>query len=206
MPTANSSTSKIRAAQAADADGTEQRLLKEAARLFRKQGFAGTSTRELAAAIGLQSASLYHYMESKEDLLYAICVSGNELMVNAVSSAIEGLEPLDAVHAAIRAHLTTAIENRDVYLTTLAEVKALSPRRRRDISKKRQVYADVLAGVVERAQQAGELRSDISAEHVMLVLRNLLSWTIFWFRTDGELSIEELATLMSRVFFEGARA
>jgi AcrR family transcriptional regulator len=206
VPTANSSTSKTRAAQAADGDGTEQRLLKEAARLFRKQGFAGTSTRELAAAIGLQSASLYHYMESKEDLLYAICVSGNELMVSAVTSAIEGLEPLDAVHAAIRAHLTTAIENRDVYLTTLAEVKALSPRRRRDISKKRQVYADVLAGVVERAQQAGELRSDISAEHVMLVLRNLLSWTIFWFRTDGELSIDELATLMSRVFFEGARA
>jgi AcrR family transcriptional regulator len=199
-------TKKKPVVRAADGDGTEQRLLREAAHLFRKQGFAGTSTRELASAVGLQSASLYHYMESKEDLLYAICVSGNELMIEAVTKAIEGREPIEALHAAIRAHLTTAIENRDVYLTTLAEVKSLSPRRRREVQKTRQSYAEVLAGVVERAQKAGEIRTDISADNLMLVLRNLLSWTLFWFRTDGDLSIEEFASLGSKVFLEGAQA
>jgi TetR/AcrR family transcriptional regulator, cholesterol catabolism regulator len=206
LATTNTATKMKSAAQAAGADGTEQRLLREAAHLFRKQGFAGTSTRELAAAVGLQSASLYHYMDSKEDLLYAICVSGNELMIEAVTKAIEGLEPIEALHAAIRAHLTTAIENRDVYLTTLAEVKSLSPRRRREVQKKRQGYAEVLAGVVERAQEAGDIRTDISADHLMLVLRNLLSWTLFWFRTDGDLSIEQFADLGSKVFLEGAQA
>jgi AcrR family transcriptional regulator len=206
VATTKTATSKKGAARAADADGTQQRLLREAARLFRKQGFAGTSTRELAAAVGLQSASLYHYMESKEDLLYAICVSGNELMIEAVTKAIEGREPIDALHAAIRAHLTTAIDNRDVYLTTLAEVKSLSPRRRREVSQKRRAYAEVLAGVVESAQAAGEIRTDIPAEQLMLVLRNLLSWTLFWFRTEGDLSIEQFASLGSKVFLEGARA
>jgi AcrR family transcriptional regulator len=174
--------------------------------MFRNQGFAGTSTRELAAAIGLQSASLYHYMGSKEDLLYAICISGNELMIDAVTQKIEGLEPVEALDAAIHAHLTTAIENRDVYLTTLAEFKSLSPRRRRDVAKRRQEYSEVLAGVVERAQEAGALRTDIPAEHLMLVLRNLLAYPIFWFRTDGDLSIEQLAQLIARVFLEGAQA
>jgi AcrR family transcriptional regulator len=193
-------------AGASDTPGTEERLLREAARLFRKQGFDGTSTRELAAAVGLQSASLYHYMETKEDLLFSICIAGNDLMIAAVTEAIEGLEPLEALHAAIQAHLAEAILHRDVYLTTLAEVKALSPRRRRDVSKKRQEYSDVLVGVIERAQEAGEVRTDVSAEHLMLVLRNLLSWTLFWFRTDGDLTIEQLAQLMSKIFLEGARA
>lgn len=187
-------------------DGTNERLLRESARLFRKRGFDGTSTREIASVMGLQSASLYHYMDTKEDLLYSICLSGNEIMIEAVSAAIEGLEPLEALRATIRTHLSTAIENRDVYLTTLAENKALSPARRRRVAKVREVYSDLLTGVIERAQEAGEVRGDISADHIMLVLRNLLSWTLFWFRVDGDLSIEELATLISRVFLEGAGA
>lgn len=187
-------------------NGTNERLLRESARLFRKNGFDGTSTREIASVMGLQSASLYHYMDTKEDLLYSICMSGNEIMIEAVSVAIKDLEPLEALRATIRTHLSTAIENRDVYLTTLAEVKALSPSRRRQVAKKRQVYSDLLSGVIERGQEAGVVRDDISADHVMLVLRNLLSWTLFWFRADGDLSIEELANLMSRLFLEGAGA
>jgi hypothetical protein len=40
----------------------------------------------------------------------------------------------------------------------------------------------------------------------MLVLRNILAWTLVWYRTDGELTIDQLADLMKRVFLEGAGA
>lgn len=189
-----------------DESNTESRLLRAAARLFRRQGFDGTSTRELAAAVGLRSASLYYYMETKEDLLHSICLAGNQLMIDAVTEAIDGLEPGEALRTVMSVHLTTAIENRDVYLTTLTEVRALSPRRRRDVSAIRQAYSDVLVGVIEQAQDAGELRTDLRADQLMLVLRNILSWTLMWFRTDGDLTIAELAGLMHRVFLEGTHA
>ena len=185
---------------------TEQRLLHEAARLFRKRGFDGTSTRELAAAVGLRSASLYYYMDTKEDLLHSICMAGNQLMIDAVSTAIEGLSPHEALRAVIRTHLENAIAHRDVYLTTLTEARALSPRRRREVAMVRQAYSDLLTEVLERAQAAGEVRSDLTADHLMLVLRNILSWTLVWYRPDGDLSIAELADLMERVFLEGASA
>src|SRR4051812_25726300 len=99
--------------------------MREAARLFRTKGFGDTSTRELGAAAGVQSASLYHYMDTKEDLLFDICQQGNEMMFAAVTEAVEAADtPLDAVKAAIRTHLRTALENRDVYLTTLSELRA----------------------------------------------------------------------------------
>lgn len=188
-------------------DSTEVRLLREAARLFRRQGYTKTSTRELATAVGLQSASLYHYMKSKEDLLLAICLKGYDLMLGSVQEAADKASGADTAHAielAIEAHLRTAIDNRDFYLTTLAEAKSLSPRSRREVDKKSVQYSNLLLNLIEQAQQGGQLRTDVSSEHLMLVLRNQLSWTTFWFKRDGELSIEEFAALIYRIFMEGA--
>jgi AcrR family transcriptional regulator len=51
---------------------TAKELRDEEARLFWKKGFASTSTRELAESLGVQKASLYYHMESKEQSLYDI--------------------------------------------------------------------------------------------------------------------------------------
>lgn len=181
--------------------------MREAARLFRAKGFDGTSTRELAAAAGVQSASLYHYMSGKEDLLHDICMQGNAMMIAAVSEAVRNSEsPLESVEIAIRAHLRTAIENRDVYLTTLSEIRSLSPSRQRAIRAKREEYGALLEKLFLAAQESGDIRSDISARHLSLLMRNLLAWTLVWFHADGELSIDEIAGLMIKVFFEGTLA
>jgi AcrR family transcriptional regulator len=188
----------------ADDNSTEERVLREAARLFRKQGFTKTSTRELATAVGLQSASLYHYMTTKEDLLSAICLRGYDLIISAVREATADVPGEHVLDRAIRAHLRTAIANRDVYLTTLAEVKSLSTRARRDVDRVRVDYTELLADIIDRAQTSGFLRSDIPAEQLLLVLRNQLSWTIFWFKEDGDLTIDEFASLVHKVLVEGA--
>src|ERR1700760_2727358 len=97
-----------------EADSTEARVLQEAARLFRKRGYAGTSIRDLAGAVGIQSATLYHYMKTKEDLLAAVCDRGYELIISAVTRAAQdAASPLDALEAIIHAHLHASIEHRD---------------------------------------------------------------------------------------------
>lgn len=170
------------------------------------QGYASTSTRELAAAVGMQSSSLYHHMQSKEDLLEEICIKGNELMLQAVPAAVKPTSTsIDAVEAAIHAHLTTAIENRDVMLTTLADLKSLPPDARRRVDRKRREYGDLLRELLRDAQSDGYLRTDIKAEHLMLVLRNQLAWTLFWYGPNHELSMDQLTDLMFRVFVEGAQ-
>ena len=87
-------------------------MLQEAARLFRKRGYAGTSIRELSTAVGIQSATLYHYMKTKEDLLAAVCDRGYELIISAVTRAAQdAASPLDALEAIIHAHLHASIEH-----------------------------------------------------------------------------------------------
>ena len=53
--------------------GTPQdEILDAAGELFTEQGYAGTSTRAIAEAVGLRQASLYHHFATKEDILIAL--------------------------------------------------------------------------------------------------------------------------------------
>src|SRR5712671_2334837 len=87
-------------------------LLEVAAELFCRRGYAETSVRELADALGIRKASLYHYIDSKDDLLYRICRQVHEdsqhlfdRLENTDEPAIERLE------AYIRGRVAFNVEN-----------------------------------------------------------------------------------------------
>ncbi len=54
----------------------QQRVLKEAAKLFAERGFSATDVAELAKRAGVSKGSLYNYFESKEDLYVHVCKDG----------------------------------------------------------------------------------------------------------------------------------
>ena len=58
-----------------------------AAELFSAQGYRAASMRELAAALGMSKATLYHYVQSKEELLtllYTEVIAENTAIMQAV--------------------------------------------------------------------------------------------------------------------------
>src|ERR1700722_11774574 len=90
---------------------TTGRLFDAAAALFCRQGYGTTTTREIAAAIGIQQAALYYHIASKEDLLYRICVSSLQPFLADVLPRVEQVEcPTERIHLLIHAHLTTLLQ------------------------------------------------------------------------------------------------
>ena len=65
-------------------------LTRVAARLFAERGYQGTSLADLAEALGMQKPSLYHHIESKEDLLWDVACEGAEAF-HAALDAVPGL-------------------------------------------------------------------------------------------------------------------
>ena len=59
-------------------ESTKERLSTEAARLFAQRGYHGTSIGDLAAALGIQKASVYSHIKGKEELLAEIALAGAE--------------------------------------------------------------------------------------------------------------------------------
>lgn len=181
-----------------------KRLRDEAARLFWSKGYAAATTRELAELLGVQKASLYHYMDSKEDLLYDICVESLNNIHRSVSQAIAGeSDPLARVRAMIRGHVVPMLEDREKHATMLTELKSLSPARRDEVVALRDEYEMLARGVLIEAQEAGVLWRGASAKELNLALFNLLNWTIFWYQPGGDLSPEQLAELFERLYLHG---
>src|SRR5919205_4002439 len=89
-------------------------LTRAAARLFAEKGYHGTSTADLAEALGVQKGSLYAHIESKADLLWEVAREGAAAFHAALDSVPEEGPVIDRIRAALRAHLGVVAEPLDV--------------------------------------------------------------------------------------------
>jgi AcrR family transcriptional regulator len=182
---------------------TADRLLAGAADLFRRQGYAGTTTRELSSILGIQNASLYYHMEKKEDLLYRLCLA----TLNDVAAELKAVEteqdPLQRLGEMMRAYVTRVLLDRDRHAAMLLELRALSKGRRQEVVKLRDKNVAFVRDTFVEAQRRGQIRADIPAKFLTLAMFNLANWSIFWFRPDGELSATRIAHILHAIFMEG---
>jgi len=184
---------------------TPERVLDAAATLFWKKGYAATTTREIAAAVGIQQASLYYHVPSKEGLLYQLCVSSMERLLGDVQLAVSRhTDPLERLQALIRAHLTTLLQHQVRHVTMLTQLRALSERHRDEVLGLRKKYANLVRSILEDAQAARTIRTDIPSKYLYLALLNVLNRAVVWFRRDQGLTADELAGLFSPIFLDGA--
>jgi len=184
---------------------SKARVLATAADLFRRKGYSQSTMRELASLLGLKKASLYHYVERKDDLLSDICMESLRRIDSEVAKAAEGASTANRVSRVIHAHVRSALVDRDLHTVMLIELRALSPTRHGEVVKRRDMYEERIRGIIRMGQEDGLLRSDVKTEYLTLALLNLLNWTIFWYQPSGPLSPEELGDLLATQFLDGAR-
>jgi len=186
---------------------TSERLFDTAAALFCERGYAVTTTREIAAAVGIRQASLYYHVANKEDLLYQICVSSLEELLTEVQAALGAVsDPIGRIEVLARTHLRIILRRQIRHLTMLTELRGLSGVHHKTVVAMRRRYADVVRGVLEEAQRAGAVRKDISSRYLYLALLNILNRAVRWFRPGQSLTEDELAQMFTSVYLRGAAA
>jgi len=186
--------------------GTLERVIRGAAELFARQGYESTSTRNLATLLGIEKATLYYHLESKEDLLYAICKASIEQLTADVNAAVEGMEdPLQKLEVWIQAHLIHLLRRQTQHATALAEARALSGERLAEVVEMRKTYQKRVRSLIEAGQRSGHLRTDVAAKYLGLILEGLLDRTLVWYRKNGDLSPEVFSKTFCTLFILGAR-
>src|SRR6476661_10135583 len=105
-------------------------LHREAARLFAEKGYHGTSTADLAEALGVQKGSLYAHIESKADLLWEVAREGAAAFHAALDAVPDEGPVLERIRAALRAHLRVVAEQLDIATVFVREWRYLEGERR----------------------------------------------------------------------------
>jgi AcrR family transcriptional regulator len=182
----------------------EAELYRIAAALFNKHGYASTSMRKICRAIGIRESSLYHYIRSKEDLLYHICERSMFLSLQAIEpSAKLPSRPEVKLKRMIESHITTIAENSNEHSTMLKELRSLSPRNQQKIIKLRDRYEALFRKVIADCVREKVFR-DTNVKIATLALLGMMNWLIHWYSPRGPMKSEEIAGIFSDLFLKRA--
>ena len=183
-----------------DEGNRRQELLRAAARLFRRKGFDATSTRDIAAAVGMHSGSPFYHFKSKAALLYAVMDEGMRAALARQASALQPHDdPRQALHRLIRSHFDTLHgPGRDFIPVMLYESRSLSARQRAGIAKLQRDYEAVWMPVLRSLVASGRLRVD--AHLARLLIFGALNWSVQWFDAKKRASLEELTDAAMALF------
>lgn len=185
----------------APAGETRERILAVAARSFREKGFTATTTRELAAASGIQPGSLYYYVKDKEQLLFELCQLSLDDAISSLKAATRSIrEPEQRLRTLVTTHLSILHRDSNRFAVAFLEMRALQGPHQKKILEKRDEYEALVREVIEAGQAEGFLRDDLPAKHLTLNLLGLLNWTVFWYKADEPseeaLSLPELCEVV----------
>lgn len=156
-----------------------------------ERGYDATSVNDIARALGMTKAGLYHYIRGKEALLFEIISFGLDQVrdevvrpVQALRDPEERLRQLVARHALIitRAHGAVA------HLTD--EVRALPTPMRRKINQRMRAYFDLVRETLGELKAAGRLR-DVDLTVAAFGIVGTVIWFPRWFRPGGRLTAEQ---------------
>lgn len=177
-------------------------IVDAAAELFREKGFVATSLEDIASAVGMYKGSLYHYINSKEDLLFAVVREPAEQILGEVRELTDlDLPPAEKIRRIIRAHVRTLQENftySSVYLEEFA-----GRHRSEEWTAMDREYYHFVVDVIGEGKLRGDFGATVDVRITALALVGALNWLTHWYQPDGSLSGAEIAERFCDVFLIG---
>jgi AcrR family transcriptional regulator len=178
-------------------------LTREAARLFAEKGYHGTSIGDLAKSLGVQKASLYAHIESKQDLLYETMRDGAAAFHAGLDAIPDELPAVEKIRLALRAHLRVVADQLDVATVFVREWRYLEGERREEILAERRRYEERFRALFREGRELGELRTDLDDASATLLALSAANWAYTWLRTGQ--STDELADRFFSILLDGIR-
>jgi AcrR family transcriptional regulator len=182
---------------------TRDAILEAAAQIFSAKGFHAASMQDIAEAVRLQKASLYHHVSSKQEILLAILDQTLDLLIERMNQVLAmPLPPDQKLRQAMTCYLQILTEHNDLASVLLFEHRSLEPDLKARHVIRRNRFEALWRNLIEEGQAAGVfIQADVG-----LVVRTLLgamNWTLTWYRPYGAFSGEQIANRCADLFLGG---
>ena len=171
-------------------------VVEAAIRVFNAKGYEGTTIQDIADELGILKGSVYYYITSKEDILYEVLQDVHRAGLETAINAVDGPGgPLEKIHSFVSALGRFNAENRQRIAILLRELRALNPRRRRQIVRERDRYEEILGELIHEGQEQGLIADDIDPRITTLAIMGMINNIHQWYRPSGGLKPDKIGAL-----------
>lgn len=165
-----------------------------AARVFQRLGYAQATLEDVATEVGVNRATLYYYVGTKEELLVSLLHKPIEQMrVDLEQIVGERLSAPETLARALRAYVTAMTDRPELFIFLGENIhKVMVGPEASDIQHNADTYGRILAGVITDGVRAGDFRDDLEPQVAMLGIIGMFNWTYRWFDPSGRMSLAEV--------------
>jgi AcrR family transcriptional regulator len=182
---------------------TRDEILEAAAQIFSQKGFHAASMQDIAQAVHLKKASLYHHVNNKQEILVAILDQALDLLIERMSEVMaRPLSPDEKLRQAMKSYLQTMLEHRELASVLLLEHRSLDPELHARHVPRRDRFERLWRELIQEGLDQS-IFCYVDTELAARALLGVMNWTITWYRPDGILSPEAVAAQFANLFLSG---
>ncbi len=182
----------------------QQEILDAAAEIFREKGYEATSTQDIAEAVGLLKGSLYYYIDSKEDLLFAIIDEAYKGALQTLDQAkmMPG-NALQKIRSIIESHVDYFIANQVKMAVLFRDFRSLSEERQQIIAGEGDQYLEEVRSLIRQGQAEGVVAPDIDPRLASIGITGMVNSLSQWYHPSGPSTPAEISEAFARLVVAG---
>jgi len=172
-----------------------KKIFRYAARIFRKKGYEKASLEEIATCMKLSKASLYHYVKSKDEVLYLIQMEALEEILAVVHAVADsGNKPSEKLRDIVREYIRVATQKH--IIGALSQHELILPKKwRLAIVAERDKFDNECQKIIQEGIDSGEFKA-VNWKMSYMAMIGALNWIIKWYSPQGKLSVDEISRCM----------
>ena len=182
---------------------TRDEILEAAAHIISQKGYHAASMQDIAQAVNLQKASLYHHVSNKQDILLRLLNRGLDLLTERLEAVVvQPISPDEKLRQAMSTYLQTLAEYESLSAVLLLEHRSLEPELHELHVPRRDRFERLWRDLIQEGIDEGVFTCASPSITARAVL-GVMNWTITWYRHDGPLSAGEIAADYADLFLQG---
>jgi len=185
---------------------TREKIFRTALNLFAERGFNATTIDAIANGADIGKGTFFNYFENKESLLLQYREMQNGKVKAFVTESINSVEPLNSLIYKLALTMTAAIQKSPTLFQSLTIAFFSNETVRTKMAEGLGRGRDMLAELIEKRQQAGEIRSDLPAKEIASSLQRIILGTMMVWSFAPDRTLEEHLRDMVKVFVRGIQA
>ncbi|MCC3290549.1 TetR/AcrR family transcriptional regulator [Arthrobacter sp. zg-Y859] len=185
----------------------KEELARTSVELFARHGYAKTSVQQIVDAAGVTKGALYHYFNSKDDLLFDIYDRILTLQREHLTEIIgRGLPAVETMRLVCEDVIMTSIDWIREGSVFFRSQHMLSEDRQEEVKRRRREYNEAFTALLVRGQSDGVFRTDIP---IPVLAANFFSdphYLSYWYSPGGSISREQAAAQLTDLYLAGLQA